>query len=268
MKTFLSLVLLFISFPCWTCSFRKEVTKVISLSGTMTVLLRETGLLEDQKLTGISVFNPIDEKKYQKKVYPGGLFIAQSVLPEFNNAVVFYDGGEQIRKILSRDKSIKGEEISTRMLLPLESVDLVIKKVSPYVSACEKEFISFKMKAEALQEELLKSVTKNWKVIFYLGEIKASRYPELVIANDGVVKLLRDKKLVTTYPSELAYVNWSARILSTLPKATLHVGVFDPGMKFEKKIKRSSRGMTLVYPGSLVPGYSQLEAFHFLIKSL
>lgn len=262
MKIFVSIFLLYSSVS-FACTFKSDVKKVISLSGSMTVLLNETGLLKD--VTGISVFNPASN--YKGKVYPGGLFIAQSMLRDFEHAVVFFDRGEQIRKILASKKTIKAVEVSTRDLLPLEVVELSKKLLSPYVNGCEEKFVSYTLKAKETQEKLLSAFKKPLNVVFYLGEIKG-RFPELVISHDGVVKLLLKEKKIISYPTELAYVNWSARVMSSLPKNTLHVGVSDPGMKEQREIKRSSLGTTLIYPGSLVPGLSQLEAFLFLFMSL
>ncbi len=265
MNIFVSL-LLFISFETLACSFTQKAMKVISLSGPVTVLLRETGLLRDPHLKGISIFNPVNEKEYSGKVYPGGLFIAQSIVPEFRDSVLFYDEGKQLEMLLKRESTIKGIAINTRSLHPLQVSDLIIKKITPFVADCSGEFKKFTQKGKELQNALIKEIGQGQKVIFYLGEISQTRYPQLVIANDGVVKLLRDKKLIETYPSDLAYVNWSAKIRSELAKQTLHVGLVDPGMKFEQKFSRSSLGMTLTYPGALTPGHSQLEAFLYWAK--
>lgn len=222
----------------------------------MTVFFKEAGLLNH--VAGISVFNPVSD--FAGKYYPGGLFIAQSTLSDFNDAVVFFDQGEQIRKILSSGKKITGIEVQTRGKTPLEVVELTKNLLSPYVNNCEEKFSAVTKKAESVQKELLSVFKNQMKVIFYLGEIK-QRYPELVIANDGVVKLLLREKKIVSYPSELAYVNWSARVMTSLTKDYRHIGISDPGNKNVKEIKKSPLGTTLIYPGSLVPGLSQLEAF-------
>ncbi len=265
MNIFASL-LVFLSFEALGCSFTQKAMSVFSLSGPVTVLLRETGLLRDPHLKGISRFNPVDEKEFTGKVYPGGLFIAQSTVSEFRHSILFYDEGKQLDMLLMREPSIRGIVMRTRSLHPLEVSDLVIKKITPFVTGCSEEFKKFSNKGKALQDALMKEIERGTRIVFYLGEISQTRYPELVIANDGVVKLLRDKRLIETYPSDLAYVNWSARIRSELPKQTLHLGLVDSGMKWDQKITRSPLGMTLTYPGALVPGLSQLEALLFWAK--
>lgn len=269
MKIFVSALILLFSLRSYSsCDFHKDVKKVISLSGPMTVALQKSNLLFHKKVAGISVFSPVDGKNYHGKVYPGGLFLAHTTLNEFSDAIVFYDQGAQIRRVLTSRQDIKGIEIKTRDLLPLEVVKLTIDELKKITQGCENEFSTFYSKALDVQKKLLEKIPLEMKAVFYLGPERSHRLPELVIANDGVPKLLIKERKLKTYPSELAYVNWSAKLLSELPKDTLHVIIEDPAMKNEKKIKRSSLRMTLIYPGSLVPGISQLEAFLFFANSL
>jgi hypothetical protein len=269
MKIFASLILLIFPFQIFAiCTFKPDVKKVISLSGPMTVLLKNLNLLNHPVVRGISVFNPVSEKDYKGKVYPGGLFLGHSTLGEFSGAVVFYDQSSQLKKILQSGKAIKSVAMSTRDLLPMEVVNLSLNILKSYVDGCDKDFTAFKSLAEKTQQDLLKIIKPGIRVIFYLGAMRGDHFPELVIANDGVVKLLRKENKIHSYPSDLAYVNWSARIMSSLPENTLHVALHDSGKSDEKKIKRSSKRMTLAYPGSLVPGFTQLEAFSFWAKSL
>lgn len=268
MKTFVSLLLLFYSLSSFgICEFKPQVKKVISLSGSMTVLLKETGLLSDPKLKGISVFSPVSESEFKGKIYPGGLFLAQSTLSEFSDGIVFFDKSEQLKKILQTRRDITAVEVSTRGLLPLEVIEESIRLLSPYTLGCEEKFAQFKKTAALLQEKLLRKIPSVY-VVFYLGSIQGTKAPELVMVNDGVVALLIKEKKIKTYPSPHAYVNWSAKVISEMPRETLHVGIHDPSMKNEKKIKRSSNWMTLSYPGSLVPGYSQLEAFMYWAETI
>jgi hypothetical protein len=270
MKIFVSFLLILISIEARAaCTFKSEVKRVISLSGSMTVLMKNTGLIHDKKFYGISVFNPVDERTFKGKVFPGGLFISQSALQDFSGSIVFYDKGTQIKKILSSQKNISATvEVSTRDLLPMEVVERVISLAAPYVSGCDEAFDQFKFKSLALQNLLFKKIPPNFKVIFFMGAFRGENFPEFVISNDGVVKLLKTKKIIQSYPSDLAYVNWSARVMSELPKDTLFVAIADPGMKHRKEIKRSSQRMTVTYPGALVPGHSQLEAFLYWAENL
>lgn len=267
MKIFSSLLLLF-SIQSFACEWKPEVKKVVTLSGSMTVLMKKTGLLSKKEVQGISVFSPVSKNDFSGKIYPGGIFIAQGTLNEFSGTTVFYEKSEQLRKIFQSRNDINKVEIYTRGKVPLEVVEYSIEQLKPFVKGCEKAFTEFTDEAKAVQKKLLDKLSGKATVVFYLGEIRGNRFPEMVVVHDGVVSLLLKENKIQSYPSELAYVNWSAKVMADLPKETLHVGLVDPGMNDEKKIKRSSNRMTLIYPGSLIPGFSQLEAFLYWAETI
>lgn len=260
MKIFLSLALVFfVSALRAECSLK---TKVISLSGGTTVLFKELGLLN--KLSGISVFSPVKKNEFSGTIYPGGVFLSQKSLSEFSDTVVFYDESQELTKALSQNPRIQKKEIKTRNLLPLEALEVSIKAVTPVINQCEKEISFVREKAKKLQGKILRKFSRPLSVIFYLGELKQTKFPELVIVQDGVVKFLLQEKKIHSYPSDLAYVNWSSKIIQNFPVGTLHVGIKDPGMEDLQEVKKlSDTKMTLIYPGSLVPGITQLEAILF-----
>ncbi len=270
MKTALSLVALWLlSLTCHaTCGFKPSVQKVVSLSGPITVLLKETGLLRATAVKGISIFSPIQKRDFRGTIYPGGLFLARSTLAEFAGGVVFYDSGRELRKILMTQPGIRTIEVNSRDLLPLEVVDRSIDLLRGLTHGCEDGFKAFRDRARGLQDELLRSIPKGFKVVFFLGRFTGDRAPELVMANDGAVKLLRREKGIATYPSELAYVNWSARILASLPAKTLFVGLVDPSMDGEQRLVKSGERWTVTFPGILVPGSTQLAGLVYWVRGL
>lgn len=269
MIIFLKIFIILLSFNCFAvCDFKKDVSKVISLSGSSTVIFKELGLLKNPKLQGVSVFNPLDDSDFKGRIYPGGIFLSHQALSEFDGSVVFYDESRELHKIFGTRKAIKARQIKTRNQTPLESVENTSAIVSEFISGCDDELRKVKERAVSLQKEIIKTMPEKLSVVFYLGDFVGGRPPEMVMVNDGVVKFLVQQKKIKTYPSELAYVNWSAKLLKDFPAGTLHIGIKDSGRNGAQKIKRSSAGMTLVYPGSLVPGITQLEAFLFLARSL
>lgn len=261
MRIFRSLFFLLPFSVSANCDFKANVHGVVSFAGSSTVLLKELGLLKHKKVKGISVFHPVKSENYQGKVYPGGIFLSQNSLSVLKGNVIFYDESRELKKIFSSVPEATPREVKTRNLTPAQSVDETIKILNEFLHGCEQEVTRIKEKVLSLEKELLKKIPNNLSVVFYLGEFRNGRAPEMVIVNDGVVKWLVEKKKIKTYPSTLAYVNWSAKILNDMPKETLHVGIKDSGRDFVKEIKRSSGRMTLIYPGSLVPGMTQLEAF-------
>lgn len=265
MRIFLSsFVLLFLSTAYGECSFRES--NVISLSGTATVLYKHLGLLSGLK--GISVFNPISKEEYKGTVYPGGIFLSQNVLGEFKNKIVFFDESRDLAKIF-RSQNIKAVEIRTRNLSPTESIHRTLKEIVPLIQNCEKQVAALEEKRIQLETRILNSISQKKDMLFFLGELKQERLPEMIMANDGVVKWLREKNKVSTYPTDLAYVNWSAKILNeNTSEKTLMIGIVDPGRVNTMAVKKSGNKINLFYPGALVPGLSQLEAFAYLFEKL
>lgn len=267
MIIFLKIFILLISFDLFACDFKKDINKVISFSGSSTAVLKELGLLKHLKVKGISVFNPVTSEDFSGKVYPGGIFLSHQALSELNGSIIFYDESRELHKIFNSRPGIISREIKTRNLVPLKAVEATLTSMGEFLSGCEEKIASIKTKVVNIQNEILKKLPAKLTVIFYLGDFSGGRPPEMVMVNDGVVKWLIEEKRITTYPTELAYVNWSSKILKSFPASTLHVAVKDTGRNGEQKIKRSSAGMTLVYPGAVVPGFPQLEAFLFWVNS-
>lgn len=264
MKIFLSLLVVLFSGEVLSCSLKKD-HRVISLSGTTTYLFKELGLLKD--LHGISVFNPVASSEYKGKVYPGGSFLSENSLQDMKGSVVFFDESISLKKTFTTKQYIISKEIKTRGLLPLEAMDKGFQEMDFVLSGCEKKIKGIKADAVKIQKQLLNKIPDK-TIVFYLGEIRSGRRPEMVIVNDGVVKLLLIEKKLRTYPSDLGFVNWSSRIINSLPQDTLHIALNDPSMEEKKEIKRSPLGVTFTYSGVLVPGLSQLRAFQYLFNSL
>jgi hypothetical protein len=265
MRIFLSSFLfLLLSNANAECTYRNE--NVVSLSGTATVIFKEMGLLSGLK--GISVFNPIPKDEYSGPVYPGGIFLSQNTMSEFKNKTVLFDESRELAKIF-RSQNIKAVEIRTRNLSPTESIHRTLKEIIPLIKDCEKEIADVEKKRVSLETKIMNGLTQKKQMIFFLGELKQERLPEMIMSNDGVVKWLRTKEKISTYPSDLAYVNWSAKILlENTSDKTLLIGLNDPGREMTKTVKKAGNKINLVYPGSLVPGLSQLEAFAFLFEKI
>jgi hypothetical protein len=269
MQISLSFFVLFISLSAIAeCRFKKHVTKIFSLSGATSIALRDYGMLKNRVVKGISVFNPIGSDEFSGKRYPGGIFLAPGVFQEFSGGVIFYDESRELERILSPMSSIQGIEIKTRNLTPLEVSKYVKEKLKPFLESCEKEESVFLLKTKSLEEKLLNFIPSQKTEVFYLGSIFERHPPEMLMVNDGVVKLLVDKKKIRTYTSPLAYVSWSTKLMQNLPADTLHIGIIDSGEKKTIKFIKKENKVDLTYPGALVPGLSQLEAWVYLQERL
>jgi hypothetical protein len=264
----LSLVLFLVPFQVHPCAFKSHVQKVFSLSGSLTVTLRELGLLKNGKVKGITVFAPILEEEYPGKVYPGGIFLSPQTLNEFQGSVLFFDESRELSKLLAPRSSVQGIEIRTRGLSPKEASLASLKALAPFLEKCDEKIAGHQERVVDAENRLLKLVKNKTHYLFYLGSLQGNPGPQTVVANDGVVKWLRSRRKLKSYPSDLAYVNWSAKTLNELPKDSVHVGLVDSGREGKREIKKSPRGVTLTYPGVLVPGQTQLEGFIYLFENL
>jgi hypothetical protein len=251
------------------CSFRDEDQSIYSLSGPVTVALKELKLLKLSHVKGVSIFHPIASDEFSGKLLPGGIFLSREVMKEMKGSLVFFDESRELGKILSSMKELKLREVKTRGLTPEEVTSLMIKELKAITKDCDKEFESFLLKSQKLSKEILSKAPKNFSAVFYLGELRNQKRPDLAMVNDGIVKWLKDQGKLKTYPSELAYVSWSAKIIHELPEETLHIGVIDSGGKMKKEFKKlDSRRINFTYPGSLIPGLSQQEAWLYLLNLL
>ena len=264
MRIFLFSYLLFFSIHSMAaCQFKKHVTKVFSLSGVTSVALKEMGLLKNPAVKGISVFNPIGKTDFTGKRYPGGIFLSPGVFKEFGGGVVLYDESRELSSILDPMSSIQGIQVKTRGLIPVAVTEYVLKELEPFLQDCEKEKTSFLAKTYLTADRLSKTIPENRTAVYYLGRNRKGQHPEMIMVHDGIVKWLIEQKKIKSYPSSLAYVNWSAKLMRKLPKDTLHINVIDSGAEMTKKLEGKFGQWTLTYPGALVPGLTQLEAWGY-----
>lgn len=255
---------------CQFCQF-KEARKIYSLSGPVTVLFQKLGLLSH--LSGISRFHPVESRSFKKKIYPGGLFISTASLKDFENSVLFYDDAQQSQKIFKNIKNGILEKVSSNGLTPLEFIQKLIHQTKPYLHrSCENQVQLLLEKLKRVKKEMIKKTKPLKNLVFFLGELKKNKFPSMLMIQDGVVKMLLNEKVMKSYPSEAPYVQWSAKILSKMPKDTVYVGLVDTGMDGAKKVEKMRYGKSIWYnvwyPGILVPGVSQLEGFHFWLNQL
>lgn len=265
----LSLLFLFTQKVEAGCSFKDKELNIYSLSGPVTVALKELGLLKLSNVKGVSVFHPVSSQEFSGKLLPGGIFLSREMMKEMKGSLVFFDESRELGKIFSSMKEIKLREIKTRGLTPEEVTNLMVKELEAITNDCEKELESFRLKSQKLSKEILSKTPKNFSAVFYLGELRNQKRPDLAMVNDGIVKWLKGQGKLKTYPSDLAYVSWSAKIIHELPEDTLHIGVADSGGKMEKEFKKiDSKRINFTYPGSLIPGLSQQEAWLYLFNLL
>ena len=249
-----------------SCDFRSEVKSVYSLSGPVTLILKDLGLIKNKKLKGVSIFHPVAKKDFQGRFLPGGVFLSHETIKGLAGSVLFYDESRELNRIFFRYEGIRAVEIKTRSLTPLEVMESMEKQLTPYLIGCDLRKLTNNLNMRL--KELKKLARKDSTFLFFLGLIQNNKFPELIMVQDGIVKWMIQEKLIKTYPSQLPYVNWSARILNNLPRDTYKVGLRDSGSSMETELKKDNYIINLTYPGALIPGSGQVEAIIYFFKNL
>lgn len=250
----------------FACEFSPEVKGVYSLAGSVTLALRDLDLIKEKKLSGVSIFHPVDKKVFKGEILPGGIFLSHDTIKKLKGSVLFYDESREMARILSGYPEVKSIQIKTRGLNPNQVIDVTSNEMKPYLKNCDLTVL--KKSLETKIATLKKIIPTQKTILFFLGQIKQGRFPELLMVNDGVVKWMVEEKLLKSYPSDVAYVNWSAKILQTLPAYTVKVGIKDSGSEMGLKLEKSEGFMNLTYPGALIPGVGQVEAMIYLFQNL
>lgn len=245
------------SFGINGCELSREV---VSLSGPITMLFEELDLLKDKKLIAISKFHPVLSPG-DVTVVAGGTFLAKKMLRQFTNRVIYFDKSQELSLIFKKSKIKRSIEIDTRGLDPFETVDNNLRAIGPVIKNCSKKIKLLKANIQKIQKELQLPVILH-HAIFYLGSI-ADKAPNLIIGRDGFVLSLLKVSHFKTYPTELAYVPWSQKVLLGLYDYT-HVGIKNVYSNefIVKKVK--NKFYNISFRGVLIPGIRQV----YFLKSL
>ncbi len=259
MITVFKLLLLFFTIQqSMACEIKRPL---ISLSGPITMLLEELDLLKSKKLIAISTLHPI-RKKFTGRLLGGGVFLSRKVLKHYSETDFIFDKSNELSNLFKNSGVKSYKELDLTGKDAFQSYKMSLKFLTPYLESCEKRVLSLERRVEKIRNNIK---TKNIpNMIFFLGEIK-SKLPELIMVNDGFVKTLMEKKEFKTYPSELAYVSWSQRVLFNLDNFLL-VGVGD--QKKNEIIKLGENKVNVFYRGVLTPGVRQIYFLDWFLNEL
>jgi hypothetical protein len=252
----------------YCCDFSRDVKSFYSFSGPVSLLLKDINLLGKEKLKGLSVFHPIEKVTFRGDFFPGGIFLAHETLRKLEGSTVFYDESRELTKIFSQYQKIKAIEIKTRGLGPREVLNTVYRELSPFLVQCSSASATLNLDFKLAKLSRLMSKHRSKMFLFFLGNIYRERLPEMLMVQDGIVKWLIEKEKLQTYPSPLAYVNWSSKIMNQMPSETLKIGLKDSGNRMDKRIQRSGNVINLTYPGLLIPGAGQVDGMIYLLENL
>ena len=240
------------------CSI-KESQKIGLYSGAMTSLLKELGLAASKNISFHSSYFPIGNK-FSKEL-KGGLFAAKKNFENLSADVIFYDDSSDLRKLFESVGYKNMIAIKTAGLTPFEVSELTIKYLRPLLIDCEDKIQSI---SEMKNKLKLKKLSLE-KVLFFIGEIKEEKLPQLIMVNDGFVKYLKNNEAIKTYDTELAYVTWSERIIKKYKdEGYLFIGLINNENSF--KVQKINDTIYNIYcSGCLLPGLSQISFLQQLI---
>jgi hypothetical protein len=216
MKTYklLFLCIILVSFKVTHgCELKKPL---VSLSGPVTTYIEELGLINELK--AISIFHKIKNKEqFKGDVLGGGIHMANKTLRKISKYHIFFDSSKEFEKNLAHSKILNAIKLDTRGQDPFRVYKYVQTKVNPFLKNCSNKIKSLDKKINLIYKKFKNMNLSQSNAIFYLGSCE-KRKPSLLIVNDGIVKYLIEKMKLNSYPSPLAYVTWSQKIMSTLKK--------------------------------------------------
>ncbi|MBC77860.1 MAG: hypothetical protein CME64_17775 [Halobacteriovoraceae bacterium] len=250
-----SLVLILITFEkAFACKLRPS-NKYISFSAPITYLLEGLSLLEDPSLDAISSFHPVENKDI--KQLHGGIFLSKKKLKEMNDSIIFFDESRELKRTLKQSNVKKTIEVVTRNQNPFEAYEKSLGLLSPYLQGCKKRVSKLNNRVGKVKSRIKQSSLPKKTYLFFLGKIgKTGKAPRLIMANDGVVKFLKESLSMKTYPSELAYVPPSSRILNKLENKVF-IGLYESKEKLELQ-KLMPGKYNIGFPNALKPGITQV----------
>lgn len=249
---------IFLFGQAYACSLNRGI---VSLSGPVTMVLEELDLLEDKKLKGISSFHPIG-KKTSAKIIAGGLFLSKKTLTDFKGSVVFYDKSFELARVFKKSGLKEVIDLDTVGLSSFKVVDKVQNLLKPYLVNCQKKLGDMNFFLGQSRKTIKKM--KKLKALFYLGLINRKK-PEMIMVNDGFVMSLKDLKVLKTYESELAYVQWSAKEMKKY-KDYLSFGVSDFINGESRFTKLADKKYNIFFRGVLIPGIRQIYFMNELAR--
>jgi hypothetical protein len=240
----IKVISLFLITSTFACELKPN--EYISLSGPVSILLRELDLLKDKSLKAISSFHPITKDEFSGKRVSGGLFISSKYLKSLKDPIVFYDSSRELKQIFQA-----GIEIQTKGEIS-SLIDSHLESLKPFTKDCESKIKEIQKNVKTI----LKSI-KDYKFqksyLFYLGKL-GERKTNLLVSNDLFVRVLKNKAKLKTYPSDSMYVPISQKIKKDFSDA-IEIGISD-GKTHVKKIE--DKRFNISFQGILTPGYSQI----------
>jgi hypothetical protein len=283
----LIILLLLTSSNVFSCKLKKA--DFISLSGPLTFLLKEFNLENDKYFKAKLRVHDIGNSSATSLA--GGLFISKKLLKKYKKPVIIFDQSKDLESTIKSLGIKHFFEIKTLGLTPFEVYKNSVIALKKITSDCETQIIKLNEKVTNIKFRILErskhkgpikrtidytkktSLRPKFKkktVIFFLGNIKGEKFPNLVMVNDNFVKFLADNHLITTYPSKESYVPWSSKILKAFTSPT-YIGVYEDTKvrAGQVKIRKSENNIINISGnGILTPGISQVRLLPQIFQAI
>lgn len=241
-------------------------TPIVSLSGPVSYLLKEFKLTTDSNFKAVSSFHHFVQDFNGQRI-AGGIYLSLKRMKELEGEpfTLFVDESQELQNRVSFLKSeIKNLKevhfIKTRNKDPFQVTKELLAVIDPYLSSgCGYKVQNLRKdlaRIELESERLVFPAGKSW--LFYLGDKSPGNQNQTLLVNDSFNLIFKKKKNFKTYPSNLAYVSPSIKILRKMKKTSLEFGLAEYDKKELKVEELRKDTFNLYQEGVLYPGLSQV----------
>lgn len=240
---------------------------IIILSGPVSHYLFALGLLNDPSIKAISTFHGFSEEDFQGEFMSGGIFISPKFIKKYKKPIVFFDQSKELRKNFNKLKIKDLHEVVTVNKGPFKVYQEMEQLLAPFLNGCDKQKKQLENEVAKIKQKVNQSPKNRGTFLFYLGKYEYKKRAPNLIMVDGFVLPLVKQEIIKSYPSDLNFIPWSAKIVGELEEQgkLIHVGLdLDNSKKPNSySFRFSEKGNILTAIGSttLIPGIPQI---HFL----
>lgn len=220
MNNILSVLFFFISDMLYAVCEFKTTDPVVSLSGPVTHYLYQLGLHSSPQLKAISIYHGLSKDEFRGEILPGGILLPSKTVEKYKNALFFYDESLELEKSLTAIAPEKKIKIVSKDKTPFEVYVQLDNEIKKHLNKdCNSDIITLSKKINEVEKKIKNSKLLPRPFLFFLGKINGEfGFPETILLNDGFgLYLIRDLKQ-KSYPSNLAYIPWSQKVLTDFIK--------------------------------------------------
>lgn len=232
----------------------------------MSYLLTDFSLIQDEKLRAVSSFHHF-VKDFKGERIAGGIYLSLKKMKSLSEIpyVLFADESQELEDRLSFFKkeipSIKHIHlIKSRNKTPFQVTEELVNLLQPYLDyKCGYKIQNLKKDLKRilkLSQEMKFPEDKSF--LFYLGDQSFGNQNQTLLVNDSFNLVFKLNEKFRTYPSDLAYVSPSVKILRSMEGSSINLGLVENNRKELKVEEVKKNTYNLYQEGILYPGLSQV----------